>query len=427
MSAALGLLMNILLARILSVSNYGLIALGFAWLQILATFACFGSDTVSVRFIAEANAKNEISKISDIMLWGRNTTLNIGWWLSILSCLLIYFIFNEYSYVQLIVLYIIIISTPLVAFGLNRSGVLRGFKKVLSAAFVEKLLNPLFGLIILSGVAFLYNWSPSVIAVSISILIANLCMALIGNYLAQRVAPSNTLSTNSDDLCKKWLKMAKPIVFMNIVVVLIGNMDTVLIGYFIDSSSAGVYRASAQLANLVSFGLAASNGIMAPLIAEYYSKGQLFDLQKILRFSVALVSILGICTILVMGFCGNIALGLFGVEYLTGSHTLFILLVSQSINALCGPTGILMAMTGHQLHAAKMFAISAFISATLNIILIPLYGTIGAAVANVAGNAIWNILILIYLKTQLNLDPSILGWFLTKNDKKMMPPKGIIL
>jgi O-antigen/teichoic acid export membrane protein len=409
LAAIAGLSMNVLLARVLPVSEYGVISLGMSWLSIVATLACFGTDTVSVRYIAEANARGDHGQIAAVMQWGRNLTLSLGTGIGLVSCGLIYAMFSDYSGNQLLSLSIIVMATPLLALALNRASVLRGVKQVVFAASVEMLLKPVSILLLVAIVAWLSAWSPNVISVAIAVLLAHVAMTWAGVNATHALAATQGMPAPRSQKIE-WLTVAKPIALMSVMGVLIGNLDTVLVGYFVSSGSAGIYRASSQLANLVSFGLVASNGIMAPVIAEYYSSGKQVELHKTLRFSVALVAFIGVGGALFMAIAGPFALHLFGAEYTAGYHALLILLAAQAINALCGPTGIMMSMTGHQAQAARIFVISALISVVLNILLIPLYGIIGAAIANAIGVAIWNISILVYLKRRLKLDPSILAW-----------------
>src|SRR3546814_13467627 len=58
----------------------------------------------------------------------------------------------------------------------------------------------------------------------------------------------------------EWIAVAKPLALMSAMGAVIVNVDIVLVGYFVNSDSAGIYRACAQVAALVSFGLAAKIG-----------------------------------------------------------------------------------------------------------------------------------------------------------------------
>src|SRR3546814_12033924 len=104
---------------------------------------------------------------------------------------------------------------------------------------------------------------------------------------------------------------------------------------------------------------------------------------------------------------GPWVLVIFGKEYVSGYHALLILLVAQVINAICGPTGFMMSMTGHQSAAAKIFAVSALFSVILNLTLIPWLGIIGDAIANRMGKWIWKLKILVFLRRRLGLDRSV--------------------
>lgn len=415
-AAAAGLGMNVLLARVLPVADYGVVALGLSWLTIVATLACFGTDTVSVRYVAQANARADGATIAAIMRWGNSIVLPLGMFGGVVSFLAVWVVFVDYTTVQRLALSLIILVAPAVALALNRASVLRGLKRVVQAAALEMLLKPVAILLLVTVVAWLANWSPSVVVVAGAVVFAHLAMAGAGIFATRPLSKGGRSISESHR--HEWLAVAKPIALMSVASVAISNIDTVLVGYFVSAESAGVYRASAQLANLVSFGLAASNGIVAPLIADLYGRGKRAELARVLRFSVALVSVIGLGGVLLMGLFGPWALGLFGKAYAPGYSSLLILLGAQAANVLCGPTGLMMTMTGHQGAAARIFGVSASVSVILNVLLIPAYGIVGAALANLGGVVLWNLALLLFLRRRLALDPSILAWCYVPSARK---------
>lgn len=403
------LAMNILLARLLSVQEYGVIALGMSWLMIAGTIACFGTDTVTLRFVAEGLKKETYSQVYNVIRWGRRTSILAGISVAILSVFLIEILFNKYDDIEIGALWIIVASTPLFAFAMTSSGVLKGAKRVVLSASIEVLIRPLAILLLIYVTQYLLGVSINVTNAALIVLASITINSMIGllttNYI---MGKKRELTTSSDS--NKFFKIAVPVAAMNGMGVVISNLDTIVIGVFVDANSAGIYRASSQLATLVAFGLMASNGIIAPLIAELFSTNKLSELRRILRYSVTIISAVSVIGVILMAALGVHFLGIFGKQYEAGYDVLLILLIGQTINALCGPTGFMMTMTGHQHQAMWIFAISTIMNILLNITLVPQFGLIGGAVANVIGLSFWNLAILIYLRSKLNIDPSILSW-----------------
>lgn len=400
--------MNVVLARALSLPDYGVVALGLAWLTVAGAIACFGTDKVTLRFVAEGLAKSDTIQVSHIIRWGGKLTIAAGILTALISIAALTLLFSQYTAAQRLALGLVVAATPLLAFTLNRVGALRGAKRVILAATVEMLLRPLAVLIIAFGLLLAIGSPIGVVSAALIVLLAQAIPATLG-LLRSRDLVTDLVPIEQTSK-REWMRVATPIAVMNIMGVLISNTDTIAVGYFLDAGSAGIYRASAQLANLVAFGLIASNGIVAPLIAELYSSDRIEQLRRMLRFSVALVSLGSVICIAAMAVFGKTMLGFFGPEYQAGYQALLILLIGQTVNALCGPTGFMMSMTGHQNQAMRMFAVSTAINITLNLVLIPRFGLIGGAIANVTGVSCWNFAILLYLRLKLKLDPSIFSW-----------------
>lgn len=411
LAAVAGLGMNVILARTLALADYGVVALGLAWLTISGTIACFGTDTVALRFVSEGVVKKDYTQVAGVIRWTKRLALSLGLVGAVLSVCALLIVFGNYTPAQRIALSLIVSATPLFSVTMNQVGVLRGVKRVVLGATIEMLLRPMTVLLTISAIFLMVGRPIGIVVAAFAVVLGQALSAIA----ALRGGRSLVKYSDADgrSMSAIWIKVATPIAAMNIMSVLIGNIDTIAIGYFINPGSAGTYRASAQLANLVAFGLIASNGIVAPMIAELFSGGRVGELRRMLRFSVGVVSIGSLASVVLMATFGRELLGFFGAEYKTGYEVLLILLIGQTVNSLCGPTGFVMSMTGNQNQAMQIFAISTTASIFLNLLLIPSFGLIGGAIANVVGVSLWNFAILVFLRRKLRLDPSILSWIST--------------
>jgi len=105
---------------------------------------------------------------------------------------------------------------------------------------------------------------------------------------------------------------------------------------------------------------------------------------------------------------GEYLLAIFGEAYIEGYEVLVVLSVGQLFNALAGPVGLVMTMTGHQLKSTYILSLAAVINIVLNVLLIPILGLVGAAYATAIVTVAWNLAMLMYVSSQLNLNPSVL-------------------
>src|SRR3546814_20419990 len=92
--------MNVVLARALSTADYGVVAVGFSWVTVIAVIACFGSETASVRFVAQARAAMDSAAVSAVMQWGQRLALRFGAGLTAVSCVLVRFFYFDMEYTR---------------------------------------------------------------------------------------------------------------------------------------------------------------------------------------------------------------------------------------------------------------------------------------------------------------------------------------
>jgi len=105
---------------------------------------------------------------------------------------------------------------------------------------------------------------------------------------------------------------------------------------------------------------------------------------------------------------GKIILNFYGFEFREAYTPLLILLPGQLLNICCGSVGLILSLTGYQYYTAIIFAASSFVNISLNFLLIPAYGMIGAAISTTISVCFWNILMAFYVIRKLKIQPTIL-------------------
>jgi O-antigen/teichoic acid export membrane protein len=191
--------------------------------------------------------------------------------------------------------------------------------------------------------------------------------------------------------------------------------DVIMVGFFKGTTDAGIYSVSVHWANLMVWGLTAVNLVAAPLISQLYTQNKIRELQRMASLSALGIAIFTLPAAIIMLFCGTWLLGLFGDGFKAGYGALVFLVAGQSVNALTGSVGYLLTMTGHQKEAAIVIGITAFINISLNVILIPMMGLKGAAIATMISTMIWKFAMYVIVRRNLKIDPSIVGLFGKRN------------
>jgi len=194
------------------------------------------------------------------------------------------------------------------------------------------------------------------------------------------------------------LKVGVPLLVSGSLFLVISWTDTLMIGYFMDSTDVGVYRIAFKIATLITFIQFAVNSIAAPAIAEFYAKDDLPSLRKYVKQIGVINAVFSVPVALFILIFSEPLLNLFGAEYGSGAMLLPVLAVGQLVNALAGPVMYILNMTGKEKVSQRIMLWMTGVNIVLNLVLIPQYGLLGAAVATTISMVLWNVIaaILVY-------------------------------
>tara|TARA_R110002020_G_scaffold330083_1_gene545777 strand:- start:300 stop:1601 length:1302 start_codon:yes stop_codon:yes gene_type:complete len=192
------------------------------------------------------------------------------------------------------------------------------------------------------------------------------------------------------------LSKSSPMALSAVAYFLMQSVDIILLGKFVDFDTVAYYAVAVKIATVSSLGLQSVNIAIAPKIAEIYNRTEMKRLKEVIRNSVRLIVLLSLPALLVLGVFASFFLNLFGSEYVIAKEALWILLIGQLFNSLCGPIGIYMNMTGKQNKLHIILLLGLLLNVVLNVLLIPKYGMLGAAFATAISMLMWNAIAVIY-------------------------------
>jgi O-antigen/teichoic acid export membrane protein len=186
----------------------------------------------------------------------------------------------------------------------------------------------------------------------------------------------------------------------NISQILINRTDVLMLGVMVDMKSVGIYGVANRIALLLTFALNAVDAIAAPLLSSRYHAGKIDEFSQLIKKSMLISSLVSLPIFVLIILFPEIILGLFGQEYEAGASILRILAAGHYINAVTGPVGFALLMSGHEkIFSVTMLSISVF-NIMMNFILIKLHGVIGAAVATAISVVLVNLIFLYFVRSR---------------------------
>ena len=96
-------------------------------------------------------------------------------------------------------------------------------------------------------------------------------------------------------------------------------------------------------------------------------------------------------------------MGIFGNSFKSGAFILVILALGQFINVITGSVGYLLMMSGNERLLRNNIIFIAVLNLTLNLLLIPKYGILGAAISTSVSLALQNIISMVIVKYRLGI------------------------
>jgi O-antigen/teichoic acid export membrane protein len=298
---------------------------------------------------------------------------------------------------------------PIILLMMSVSKVLDGFfqgeKKTSLATFFSPLLLTGVKLIVFFIAAFLLN--KNLVAAVISVLVSEGILVLIRIIYVKKeqgniVKTSESVFTKQENI--KFMKYSLSLFAILSLGTMVSSVDKIIINAYMGSAEVGVYKVAENYMALV--GIFASPFVVFwPVMSELYKKKQLDVLDKIFNYAVKLISLLAVPVMVFIIVFSNDLLGFFGKEFSQGTIILCILLIGTGCDSLTGPVGALLNMTDYAKYNLVDTIILAVVDISLNLLLVPRMGAVGAAIATAVSLVSINLINIVQNKILLKVFP----------------------
>lgn len=404
----LAFLIQVLLTRTMGPAEYGPYIYVLSWINVLAVIGRFGFDVALTRFVASYRAHEEWGKLKGIVVFSARFvfTLSIGIGLATLGVLSMFGDKLEPGLEPLF--HLGLLSLPCITLLMLAQARLRALKRVALSQLPMQIIRPL---IVAIGVGITLAWKHPPLTRGQAMLIhvgTSVLVLFIAEAFWRSSRPSALSRADAVFERREWLEVTAPMVLMAGTWLLMNQVDTLMVGALLGSVEAGLYSVASRIATLISFGLFAVNSIAAPMVSERYATNDRKGLQRVLTLAAT-----GIALWTLPATAGIITLGsrlllVFGREFQSAYPILVALSFGQLVNALAGSVGLVMNMTGHQKIALKVALVNMVLNITLNLLLIPRLGALGAAIATAITFSVWNAMLAVIVWRLLGVNTTLL-------------------
>ena len=182
-------------------------------------------------------------------------------------------------------------------------------------------------------------------------------------------------------------------------------IDSVIMGMYLPLSDVGIYSVCILIPTIIETPLIALEKITNSKIANAWEKNLYSELEVIYRESVRILSVSGGMILVFILINVNFLFSFLPVSFLKAIPVVYIISIGSFINIFTGVnSGIIYYSKKYKIGLIALFAIF-ILTTSLNFLLIPIHGIIGAAIATTIGIVIHNVAKFLIVLHKFKLNP----------------------
>jgi O-antigen/teichoic acid export membrane protein len=394
----------ILLARILGTEQYGLYNLALSAANVVLGIAILGLDSALVRYVAIYSSRRD-----EAGLWGAiQISLGLSTLLSVITSTGLFAlaypisrqVFQRPELAPLLQIASLIV--PFLVLSDVLAGATIGFKQMHFMVIAQHFAQPIirFILIVLLSLTGL-NAMWAIITFGLADGAASILLLF---FLNKQFSLRRSIRVDKREV-RALVNFSIPLWLTNMLITLRNNAQTILLGSLSTISSVGIYGVVSQV-NVVGQMLYTSiTASTRPMIAELHDRGDYEQLSRLYQMTTKWVIMINLPWFLIMVLFPVPILSIFGKSFVNGANALIILACANLVNIGTGMCGSIVDMTGHTRLKFLNTVIRLILFVSMNFLLIPLWGIIGAAFAALAVEIIVNLIILLEIWILFRLLP----------------------
>lgn len=404
----LSFITDVILARTLGASQFGLFSIGWTVFRILQMVIPLGFPQGVIRFVPEYKKQDKPELIKGLL----SSSLWISAFTGIILGIILYLIapwlsLSVFQKPELTIVFrLFSLFLPFCAILPISSAATRTTLNMKYSVLLEDIGQPLVAIVLIVGaiLAIKLSVEAAILADTVSFLLTGILGIVIVRSLFSILGSPKVRADLSE--IRSVLAFSIPTSLAGVFSVFVFWVDRLIIGSLLSSTENGIYQAISQLSMIFVILYAAFNAILGPMFADLYSRKNRERLQEIYRVGTKWNFYLGIIPFVIFLLQSPILLSVvYGSEYISGWIALIILAAGQLINCATGAVGMLLIMTGRQKSWFWLTSAALVVNTALCLALVPMIGISGAVIGTSISVGGMNIAAAIIAKTKAGLWP----------------------
>jgi O-antigen/teichoic acid export membrane protein len=401
-SAALAYLSQILLARWMGGSDYGVYVYVWTWVLLLGSMMDFGISASAQKIIPEYRAADEHALLRGFLSGSRWLTFVVSSMVSLALAGVVKLLSPWIDTGAVVPLYIGCLTLPAFVVANTQDGIARSHDWMRLGLMPQFIIRQSLIIGLTAGAFALGLHLGATVAMLASA--AAVWIAMIGQMvvLNRRLGGHIGPGPKAYDF-RGWLAVSLPILMVEGFYLLLSYTDVLVLQQFRSSQEVGVYFAVVKTLALVSFIHYAMSATTAHRFAEYHAIGDKARLSAYVAHAIKWTFWPSLAATIVLLALGRPLLWLFGPQFVVGYDIMFVAAIGLVVRSAIGPVERLLNMLGHQHICALAYALAFAMNVVLCIALVPRFGGHGAAAATSISLAFETVLLFWIVRRRLGL------------------------
>jgi O-antigen/teichoic acid export membrane protein len=379
---------RLIVARYYGPGDYGLISIGLSVITVLIAIVILGMDSGIIRYVSEFRTRNDQSRLKGAI----RTPMKISLPFAVAMATFLFMLAPSFAGLfakdietqtaLTIIFQIISITLPFSVCYNYLLVAIKGFKRMDYNVYAD---NIFYSIVLVVSVALfsLAGFGIEGIAWSyaITVIASFLFVFYFFNTRIFRIFGGTKAVTDIRAL----MKYSVPLFIGTMAGIIIFSFDTIMLGVFKTASDVGVYNAALPTAKIITVFSATFGALFMPIVVEYRTKNMKREISIIYRTITKwiFVSVFPFALLLLL-YSRNVLNILFGPEYVSASLALSLLGLAYFVWSFLIVSNTMLLAIDKTKYTTINIVSAAAVNIVLNVMLIPAYGILGAAMATSA-------------------------------------------
>jgi O-antigen/teichoic acid export membrane protein len=374
----LAIVNEIICARYLGVNTYGLYAFALVLARIAEVISAVGLPVATLHFVSVYRDQKLPRKVLGVILSSLLPPFLIGgafmlvlWSVAPVLANAIFDNANVVPYIRAMA-----VAVPFMGLSEVLGVITRGFGHAVYYVVIRSLVPPVVFFCALS-VLTISKGDPHLIPAGFAL--GMMAAVVVGVAAVLKVGGLGLFRLRPELPLRTLYGYSFPVLLNTLMYLVVVCTPILLLGVMQGDKEVGIYRACLQIVIPFDMVLIAFNAAVGHLYPVLERNNRREELALLVRRITLWMSSLALAMLLGVALNRHDLMGLMGPDFVAGANTLAVLALGHALLCCIGSAGYLLVMSGRQRYETTNAIYGAALAIVLNYLLIPPFGTLGAA------------------------------------------------